>query len=854
VLLGLVLATCGGVAFGLAGPGDHPGPRPDGTAYTPAGWKVTPVGVQRPAGFFPANAVLSPDGRAVLLPGVVRNHNNKQTVDVLDPATGNLLQEFQVDPDDKTKHEGVAPGLVFSHDGRTVYLATANKDAVLALAWDASARRLSPHGVFTLPAGAYPQTVAVSPDDKTVYAVGQYSSALYAVTVGTGAVSSAPTGPYPFGIALAGDGKTAYVSNQAGATVSVYSVDGPKLAAKGEVKVGTHPNFLLADAVRHRVFVSNGDSDTVSVIDTGRDIVTHTVSLAPYPGAHSGTSPSGLEISHDGKTLYVADSGNNAVAVVDVTSPRADEQPTAQTDQADQGSATRPDRRGFGRVRGLIPTGWYPTGVQESADGKRLLIANAKGLGTGPNKGGDPANPMNFPYIESQLQGYLQLVPTPDAKRLHEYTARVWDNNDFAARDHVRGTGHGMPATIVPRHPGQTSPIKHIIYVVKENRTFDQVLGDGGKGNADPSLAIFGRQITPNQHQLAARFATLDNYYTDGEVSQDGWNWATEANSNPFNQLATHQGYGGNGATYDSSGYVDSPVTVGNADPRRAYLWDAVAAHKLTFRHYGMQSLPAGWFGPKNKVKCPAGQYCTYEPLLNDNTDHAYPWFDMEITDQSRYAEWNKEFSGYVANGNLPTFEFIDLPRDHTSGFYGGGASAKAMVADNDQALGKIVDTVSHSKYWKDTAIFVTEDDAQDGPDHVDSHRSLGLVISPYTQRGIVDSHFYSQVSMLRTMELLTGMGPLTQYDAAAMPLLWTFGNKANLTPYTALTPAQSLTETNPPHTKSVVTPHDLLGRPDQAKADRLNQEIWRAVKGPHARMPAPKHNVYGRTAGDADG
>jgi YVTN family beta-propeller protein len=819
------------------------GPQSNGTAYTPSGWRVTPVGVQKLAGFFPANAVLSPDGKAVLVPDIITNRNGKQTVQVLSANDGELIQQLELTGTGK----GVAPGLAFSHDGSHVYLTTANRNSVAVFAWDSGASKLTLQQTLTLPSGTYPQGVVVAPDDKTVYVTGQYKNMLVAIDVASGKTGQAPAGAYPYGVALSADGHTAYVSNQGENTVSVFTVDGLTITPRTKLTVGTHPNSVLLDAKRNQMYIANGDSDSVSVVDTASNTVVNTISMAPYPDAPAGSSPTNMTLSPDNGTLYVTNSGNNDVAVVNVS---------------DQGE--------FGRIKGLIPTGWYPTGVQVAPDGK-LLITSAKGLGTGTNK----SNDNNNPYIERLLQGYLSIIPAPSESQLATYTRMVRENNGFDQHGKVIGFDKhfNKPSTIVPRRPGEGSPIKHIIYIVKENRTYDQVLGDlknadgTPRGNGDPTLTLFGQDITPNQHKLAQQFITLDNFYADGEVSQDGWDWATEANSNPFNQLATHQGYGGNGATYDSSGYLDSQVTAANSDPNRAFLWDAAAAAGLTFRHYGMHSVPASWFGSNNKVKCQAGKYCAYEPLLNDNTDQDYPWFDMGISDVKRFEEWNKEFQQYIVNDNLPTFQFIDLPRDHTA----GGATAKTLVADNDLALGKIVETVTHSKYWKDTAIFVVEDDAQGGADHVDAHRTIAQVISPYTQRGIVDSHFYSQVSMLRTMELLVGMGPLTQYDAAAMPMIYSFGDTPNYGSYTALTAptvgtafsspslqagqtvafdgmasSQELNTDIASNPQSVMKPENMVGQPDQVDPQKLNEEIWRAIKGPNIPMPATKHRVFG--------
>ncbi|MBT8160669.1 MULTISPECIES: beta-propeller fold lactonase family protein [Arthrobacter] len=757
----------GGAAVATIAFTQHAGPQGDGTAVTPAGWKVTPAGEQKAAGYFPANAVLSPDGKALLVPNIVKNANNKQTIQVMEVKDGDLLQELELDNSNGAVPQGVAPGLVFSHDGKQVFLATANKNSILVLDWDASAQKLSVNRSLKLPAGSYPQTVAVSQDGKTVYATGQLSRQLIAVDVATGQTKQAAVGSYPYGVVLAENGRTAYVSNQGGNTLSVFDVDGLNLTAKPEITVGTHPNTLVMDKVGHRLFASNGDSDTVSVIDPSQNKVSATISLAPYKGAPSGTQPTNLALSADANTMYVTGGGNNDVSVVDLS-------PTGA----------------FGKIKGLIPTGWYPTGVQPSPDGKKLLVTSAKGLGTGPNTGTDPSNPNNHPYIEGQLKGYVSLVDTPNTEQLDKYTQQVRSNNGFdKGDDGGRGSQSGQgnqgqrsPETIVPRRPGEDSPIKHVIYVVKENRTYDQVFGDMGKGNGDPSQAIFGKDVTPNHHKLADQFVTLDNFYANGEVSQNGWQWATQASSNPYNETGTAQGYAGNGSQYDSEGYHPDVAAAG-PDPSHAYLWDKLAQNKIPFRNYGQFVVPSGSIASNEAVKCTAGSFCAHDPLLDANTAHNFPWFDMGVSDQHRFDLWNQEFQQYKANDNLPSMQFIDLPRDHTA----GGGTAKQLVADNDLALGKIVDQVSHSQFWKSTAIFVVEDDAQGGPDHVDAHRTVAEVISPYTQTGSVDSHFYSQVSMLRTMELFLGVSPMSQYDAAALPMIYSFTNKPNFAAYDAV-------------------------------------------------------------------
>lgn len=799
-----------GAASAVAGVAflQHAGPQGDGTAVTPAGWAVTPAGTQVSAGYFPSNAVLSPDGSALLVPNIVRNANGKQTVQVLEASDGDVVQELELDTSNTNVPQGVAPGLVFSPDGKQVYLATANKNSILVLDWDSAAKKVSVNRALKLPSGTYPQMVAVSPDGKTVYTAGQLSRTLIAVDVASGQTAKAATGDYPYGVALSEDGHTAYVSNQGGNTVSTFAVDGLTVTPGPSITVGSHPNALLVDRTKHRIFVSNGGSDTVSVLDPTTKAVTATVSLAPYQGAPGGTQPNNLALSPDAGTLYVTAGGNNDVSVVDVSG-----------------------RDDFGRVKGLIPTGWYPTGVQPTKDGKSLLITSAKGLGTGPNKGSTPGSSQ---YIERQLKGYVSVVKTPSEDELAKYTKQVRTNNGFdkageggnQGGDGGNQQGGEDAKTIVPRQPGEDSPIKHVIYVVKENRTYDQVFGDLGKGNGDPSLTVFGKDITPNHHKLADQFVTLDNLYSDGEVSQNGWQWATQASSNPYNETATAQGYAGNGSQYDSEGYHPDVAAAG-PDPAHAYLWDKLAQSKIPFRNYGQFVVPSSWVGAQEPVKCASGSFCAHDPLLDANTDHEYPWFDMGVSDQHRFDLWDKEFQQYKTTGSLPSMQFIDLPRDHTA----GGSTAAQLVADNDLALGKIVDEVSHSQFWKDTAIFVVEDDSQSGVDHVDAHRTTGLVISPYTQTGSVDSHLYSQVSMLRTMELFLGVNPMSQYDAAALPMIYSFGNKANTNPYNAVA-APSVTAS---------MPSTILKPGSQATVTgKVTNTGKSAVDGAQAQLSAP--------------
>jgi DNA-binding beta-propeller fold protein YncE len=520
-----------------------------------------------------------------------------------------------------------------------------------------------------------------------------------------------------------------------------------------------------------------------------------------------------LDISPDGRTLYVANAGNNDIAMVRL--------------------ADKPNQHD--KVSGLIPTGWYPTTVTLSRDGSRLLVTNAKGLGAGPNPGGP--NPYSTTgvnmaqYVGSMIMGTLSDIKVPGGDELAKYTKQVRTNNRFDGADGQNGNGNGNGASVIPARPGASSPIKHVIYIVKENRTYDQVFGSLGKGNGDPSLNLFGDESAPNQRALARNFVTLDNFYTDGAVSSDGWSWATASASNGYNEHLWPVAYGGRGRSDD---VYTNPATDPGKITGDSRIWDRLDDAGISYRNYGM------WAGGT----LPATVFPT-EPRLATHTDPNFASQNSNVKDVSRIDEWTKEFNQFVGNGQLPTMQFLRLANDHTVGTTPGGATPRAAVADNDLAVGRVVDAVSHSPYWKDTAIFITEDDSQAGPDHVDAHRTTSLVVSPYTQIGKVDSTMYSTVSMMRTMELLAGVGPLTQYDALATPMTASFTNHPNLKPFTAITPSQSLDDKNTATAPMAAQSAKMdFSRADIAPEQQLNQAIWQSVKGAGSQMPAPQHNV----------
>ncbi len=760
----------------------HAGPQGDGTGITPNGWTVTPAGARQVVlGDKPFGLALSPDARTL---AVSNDGESTQSIQLVDAATGAVRQTIPY-----TSPQALFIGLAFSPDGARLYAAAGGNNKIRVYAMrDQHVTETTPITIplSSAPPNPFPAGLALAPNGKTLYAADNLGDALSVLDTAAGRATAAiPVGPNPYAVALSRNGRAAYVSDWGGQTVSV--VDTAALTVTHTITVGTHPGALALNPVRDELYVANNDADSVSVIDTTTNAVVRTIGLAPYPHAPVGANPNALVVSPDGNTLYVANAGDNDVAVVKL------------------GSAATADT-----VAGLIPTAWYPTGLAVAPAGGRLYVANAKGLGAGPNPKGpnsytdailrsspDPTvvQAWDDQYVGAMIKGTLSFVDVPGDAQLAQDTQQVIANNGFDQGEHGgagTGTGTGTGAgtgTVIPRHPGDPSPIKHVIYIVKENRTYDQVLGDLNRpgANGDPALTLFGRAVTPNQHALARQFVTLDNLYANGEVSADGWYWSAGANANAYIQKtwpSSYTDYASRNRTGDTHPFATAP----NADPYHAFIWDRALAAGVSLRHYG-------WW---TDGKAPNVHVRAIAPELAPYTDPNYTGFNMNVTDRSRIAAWKQEYAQYEATHTLPALELMWLGDDHTNGIGPTALTPKAMLADNDLALGQLVDTVSHSPDWKDTAIFVLEDDAQAGPDHVDGHRMIAQVISPYTQIGKVDSSFYSTVSMLRTMELILGLHPLTQFDAAATPMLNSFTDRPNVAPYAAITPTQSLDEMNP--------------------------------------------------------
>jgi len=624
---------------------------------------------------------------------------------------------------------------------------------------------------------------------------------------------SAPAGTRPYDVVLTRSGTRIYVSDWAGR--NVRALDPVSLQTVAKFTVGEHPNQMAVHPNDDRLFVACASSDRVDVIDTRRGIVTEMIHTALFPRAPEGSTPDALAIAPDGRTLFVADADNNCVAVFDISEPSRSQ------------------------VKGFIPTGWYPTAVAVTPDGKQLLVGVGKGNQTKPNpiqreeargkRQPDPValeRPARFPYIGTTLSGSLSVVSIPDDKTLAQYTETVYKNCPYS--DRLLSDAPYPERTAIPTKVGEPSPVKHILYIIKENRTYDQVFGDLARGNGDPALVMFGRDVTPNHHKLAEEFVLLDNLYCNGHVSADGHPWSTMAYNTDYiarNWALTYSG---------RTGVADDDGDLSNAPS--GYLWDACARAGLSYRSYGEYG---------RRVSQPDGSV-RIEGAVPGLVGHMCPDYGVAKVRGSRARDTDnaetflREFHEFEKNRDLPRFMVMSLGEDHTTGTRPGTFTPRACVASNDVALGRIVESISRSKHWPEIAIFVIEDDAQNGPDHVDAHRTVGLVISPYTKRKHVDSAQYSTVSMIRSIELLLGLSPLSQYDAAARPMFASFTDKAELTPYVHEPARIDLNEANAPTAygaqRSLGMNFDEYDKIDDFE---LNEILWRAIKGKDAPVPA---------------
>ncbi len=807
----LALSACGPRA--VSPPTSGSSGVPEGAVTLPTGVRLDPAAPSVKLGSMPLAVAVSPAGDRVV---VLLNGLREQGFQVVDRATGRIVQTVV--------QAAAFLGVTFAPDGKTLYVSGGNQDVVYRYAWADGAAALTDSLVLARRtrrnAGSrYPAGIALSPDGRTLYVAENMADSVAVIDLSTGrVVQRLATERYPYGIAVSPDG-TVFTTAWGGTTVSVFTpTNDGRLRDLGRVPIARHPSVLLLSADGSRLFVASGSTDQIAVMDTRTREVLTRLSDAPPSGPAEGSTPNALALSSDGTRLFVAEADNNAVAVFDLGARTSGTASAMGTDQ----------------LVGRIPTDWYPTAVFAARD--TLIVVSGKGHGTAPNPNGP--NPFRSDLVNTSAYTLGQtsgsLMTTMDAEAtaaaLAPLTARV-----------ARAQGWSTHDARNAKSPAHYPPFAHVIYVIKENRTYDQVLGDLPIGDGDSSLVFFPRAVAPNHHALAERFGDFDRFFTNAEVSADGHNWSTAAYASDYVEKTVPSNYSGRGRTYDYEGTnrgfdrADIPHDDVN-EPGRGYLWDAADRANITFRNYGE-------FVVRDSVSGRA-VYTGDKPFLATHTSADYPGFDLSIRDQTRMDVWLREFAGYVKDGNMPALEIVRLPNDHTSGARGGALTPRAYMADNDLALGRMTEALSRSPYWKNTVVFVLEDDAQNGADHVDSHRSPLLVISAYNAPGVIH-RWTNTTDVIATIGEILHLRALSEFDFFGRPLRDVWASTANLTPYVAIASTVDPNERNPKTGAGAAASATLdLSAEDRADENAFNRILWRAIKGsvPYprpARVPA---------------
>ena len=796
-----------------------PGPRPGGATLLPNGWTLTPAGrLLALPGDMPLQMQTTPDGRFLVVnTGGFHDH----TVSLVSLATNTVTQSVNVGKDwdglaisaagdavfvsgggmpspeflQGARRMGASPAMLAGFAKPVLRLGLAQGRLSLPTGLDVAGLDAGNRFVAGLAAGRNGTLFVLDAQTGTLYKMGGRPLA----TLGFVA-----TGYGPSRVALSPDGTVAAVSNGGAQSVSLFNTD--TLDKIGDVAVGIHPHALVYGK-DGRLFVANSGSSTVSIVYGGA--VAETISTAPDPDLPVGSTPDALALAPDETRLYVANAGSNSVAVLD-TSDKSET-----------------------KVLGFIPTAWYPTSLAVSPSGTQLFVGTAKGAASRANVPPLTSDPRTdydqktrYDYIGNVLTGHVAIVAVPNAAALAAYTRQVAADTP-------------APPAVLTNHDARLADsafaafrhITHVLYIIRENRTYDQVLGDMPGGNGDPSLCLFGARVTPNAHALAQRTALLDNLYCNGEVSEDGHQWCDSAYATDTVERSWPSSYSGRGEPDEDERLTASPA---------GYLWDESAACGLTYYSYGET---AGLKASPDAPPTPSGG--PSHGALDGHVSAAWAAIPFGRHDTERADVFLADLKRAEQTGQWPRFQIMSLGGDHTQGLKAGAYSPIAQVAANDLALGQIVQGVSQSRFWRNTAIFVIEDDAQNGPDHVDAHRTVGLVLSPYARRGVVDSTFYTTASFVRTMQLILHMPPLTQYDHAAAPLYAAFTDKPDFAPLLLAPPQVSLETRNPAAGPGASASARLdLSAPDRANPDALNAVLWHALR-PGLPIPAPHRSAH---------
>jgi YVTN family beta-propeller protein len=765
--------------------------------YLPNGWSLTPLGRSVSLGDLPLNIVVSPSKRYL---AISNNGQSTQTIQLIDPLKGKVISE-KIIPESWL-------GLAFSQDENWLYASGGNDNLIVKYKISNDGQLLEADKIRLgekWPVKISPTGLQIDDRTNTLFVVTKENNSLYIVDLKTKKTESFFLGAEAYTCILSKNKNELYISLWGGGKILIFDIQKKKIT--DSILVGDHPNDLCLSRNGQTLFVANANDNSVSVIDIQKRKVLETLDAALYPGSLGGSTTNGVALNENERMLYIANADNNCLAVFDVSHP------------------------GSSKSIGFIPVGWYPTAVKTI--GNLIFVANGKGFSSLPNPGYKPFDTshanisfqhsaVKSEYIGGLFTGTLSIIKTPTAAQLAKYSKLVYENTPYHKSRELMADGEkGNP---VPMRIGDASPIKYVFYIIKENRTYDQVLGDVKEGNGDSSLVLFGEKITPNLHAIAKEFVLLDNFYVDAEVSADGHNWSMGGYANDYLEKTWPTGYGDRGGTYDAEG------NRAIANNKGGFIWDHCSRAGISYRTYGE-------FADDYKPNIPVlkNHYCTY-----------YTSWDQHVRDTTRVGQWKRDFDSLVTHHSLPQLNTLRIINDHTEGLSKGRPTPFAHCADNDLAVGMFIDHLSKSPVWNESVVFILEDDAQDGPDHVDAHRSTAYIAGGYVKRHSVDHTMYSTTSVLHTIELILGFPPMSQYDAAAEPMWRCFSNK----------PDNTVFNTKPLQTNinAVNTIENVWQRKsetfDFSKEDRVpdrlfTEVIWKAVKGENSVVPAPRRAAF---------
>jgi YVTN family beta-propeller protein len=774
----------------------------------PNGWQLTPVGKILPLGDLPLNIAISSDRK---LAAVTNNGQSTQTIQLIDVKKGIVTDSVIIGKS--------WLGIVFSDDGKSLYASGGNDNFIIRYA----IRKMELINTDTIILGKpWPEKISVAGialDDqkKVLYVVTKENNSLYAIDLLTKSIiSQTPLGGEGYTCILSPDKKILYATCWGCDKVVLFDTFRQKIT--GTIPVGDNPNDMCITSNGLYLYVANANDNNVSVIDTKQRKVIETLNSALYPDAPSGSTTNSVALSSNEKTLYIANADNNCLAVFDVSV------------------------HGRSKGKGFIPTGWYPTCVRVAKN--RILVSNGKGMKSFPNpygpnptrrgeevvyQEGGMEHKIKVQYIGGLFTGTLSIIELPDENKLGLWSKAVYSNTPYTKEKELKS--ESIAGNPIPQKVGDPSPIKYVFYIIKENRTYDQVLGDMPEGNGDPNLVLFGENITPNHHAIAREFVLLDNFYVNGEVSADGHNWSMGAYATDYLEKNWPTSYGDRGGSYPGGGVRE----IANS---KIFFWDQCKRHGVTYRTYGEF---VGDEGP------------TLPVLQNNYCKYFTPWV-QSVRDTVRFRQWKRDFDSLLAVNAVPGFNSLRFINDHTEGLSLNKPTPFAHVADNDLAVGMFLEYLSHSPVWKESLVITVEDDAQNGPDHVDAHRSVALIAGGFVKQGFVDHTPYTTTSLLRTMELILGLPPMTQYDAAANSLWRCFNNASDHPPYTARPNNVNLNDKNRVENQwqALSETFDFSGE-DRVNDFDLNEVIWRAVRGLDSPCPPSVRAAFLTTESDED-